>query len=99
MPGITDPVYPNSSLRPDVENTRRLGIKKITLPGVKKLDIKKITLQDLDEPSLDAVAGASYGGCNTTNYTCRNSVCVTICVTAYCNTCSNTVCASNCNTC
>lgn len=48
----------------------------------KKLEIKKVTLRNLDEPTLDAVAGGITG------ITCFNSVCVGTCFRT-CNTCGD----------
>jgi hypothetical protein len=43
-----------------------------------KLTIKKVTLQDLNKPSLDAVAG---GGIYTTQHSCFGTCVATVCGT------------------
>jgi hypothetical protein len=67
---------------------------------LKKLAIKKVTLRDLDEPSLDAVAGAITGTCI-----------ITICYGQSCPNCPqmaaktintptcHTICSTLCHTC
>jgi len=65
--------------------------KETNVKKLKKLAIKKVTLRNLDEPSLDAVAGGATGTCV-----------VTICPKSCDGTCGatcHTICSTLCHTC